>query len=307
MHIESFIEQLLSPTSRQESADLKHWHAEFKNCTLDVSDSIQRAILGGRHSLCVGFAFASGYQSAIEQLFGLRSGELASFCVSEAKGNHPKAIESALTKSDEQLTLSGHKTFVSGGCDAQRLFIACKDARSTNEKPYLKVISLSSENSGIEINPMPELPFVPQVTHGQVKMESVALNDSDILPGDGYINYIKPFRTCEDIHVSAAVCGYLLAEAVEGKWPSILIEQYLSLILAFTAIAEMDLARSTTHLSLAGLRTQMEQIIDQSDQYFQNSSPFRYQDWQRDRALLNIAQKAHEKRTDKAWSTLITG
>ena len=153
---------------------------------------------------------------------------------------------------------------------------------------------------------MPELPFVPQVSHGQVKMESVTLNDSDILPGDGYLNYIKPFRTCEDIHVSAAVCGYILAEAIEGSWPSVLIEQYLSLIIAFTAIAAMDLAAPTTHLSLAGLRSQMEQLIDQSNQHFQISTPPRYQNWLRDRALLNIAHKAHKKRTEKAWTTVTT-
>jgi acyl-CoA dehydrogenase len=301
MQKEAFIERLLSPLDKQHHADLKHWHNEFKQHTLGVSESIQRAIIGGRYSDCVGFAFASGYQSAIENLFELSSGELASFCVSEAQGNHPKAILSEINDDKGILTLSGHKTFVSGGGDAQRLFIACRETSSQSSQPSLKVVSLDAQHNGISIQPMPPLPFVPQVTHGQVILKHVNIEEKDILEGDGYLNYIKPFRTCEDIHVSAAVSGYLLGEAIDGQWPEALIERYLSLILSYESLASMNLSSPSTHLSLAGQRGQMQALIEQSEPYFERSHQNGHQHWQRDKALLNIAKKAHIVRTEKAW------
>ena len=37
--------------------------------------------------------------------------------------------------------------------------------------------------------------------------------EADLLPGDGYDIYLKPFRTIEDIHVHAALIGYLVGVA----------------------------------------------------------------------------------------------
>jgi hypothetical protein len=67
---------------------------------------------------------------------------------------------------------------------------------------------------------MPPTRFVPEVPHARLAFDGVAVAHEDVLPGDGYERYIKPFRSVEDIHVTAAVLAYLLAEAGRRGWPA---------------------------------------------------------------------------------------
>ena len=66
---------------------------------------------------------------------------------------------------------------------------------------------------------MPATKFVPEVPHAQLRFENLRIRESDILPGDGYDQYVKPFRTVEDIHVQAAVLSYLMREGQRLSWP----------------------------------------------------------------------------------------
>src|SRR5260221_9404342 len=66
---------------------------------------------------------------------------------------------------------------------------------------------------------MPATKFVPEVPHAQLEFRNLALSDADLLPGDGYASYVKPFRTIEDIHVQAAVLSYLMREGQRLSWP----------------------------------------------------------------------------------------
>ena len=213
------IETLLTNTLQRKSFDsMAAWFEAFNAQTRRFESSIDRAILGGRLSLNVGFAFTSGYQSAIESLFlgdSLKDGELAlsSLCVSEVKGNHPRAIETRLYQDGGRLFIDGNKQFVSGACDAQMIYVACRDETmgtgfDDEGRPKLKVVAIPTQSHGVVIQAMPALGFMPEISHGKVRLAEVEIFGHQILDGDGYLAYVKAFRTYEDVHVLAAIVGY---------------------------------------------------------------------------------------------------
>lgn len=301
------IETLLSPSlERKTFGSMADWFESFNQQTRGFSQPIDRAMLGGRLSLNVGFAFAAAYQSAIEELFKPQDILLSSFCVTEDQGNHPRAIESRLFEDAGKLYLSGHKKFVSGANDSQQLYIACRDEREGNGfdaqgRPIIKMIATKAQTKGLEIQAMPALSFVPEVSHGTVKLNKVQITEDHICLGDGYLSYVKAFRSYEDLHVLAAITAYRLAEAIEGKWPIDILEAHISLILAIRSLSDMNLNKPAAHIGLAACRTQLDELITSTNTLYKKSNPESYKNWSRDQVLLNIAKTAHEKRTQAAW------
>jgi len=322
------IEALLSRSQQRKSFDaMAAWFDSFNQQTRLFESSIDRAILGGRLSLNVGFAFTSGYQSAIESLFeggklegGKLQGDkfhgesvqsdglmLSSLCVTEVKGNHPRAIETRLYREGGRYFVDGNKQFVSGACDSQMIYVACRDETVGNGfddegKPKLKVVAIPTQSQGVAIQTMPVLGFIPEVSHGKVKLERVEIVDSQVLEGDGYLTYVKAFRTFEDLHVLAAIVGYRLGEAIDSQWDTVSIEAHISLILALRAINFMPLAEPVAHISLAACRRQLITLIEATNTQFESHNPLAFENWQRDQVLLKVASKAHQIRTAKAWA-----
>jgi hypothetical protein len=87
------------------------------------------------------------------------------------------------------------------------------------------VALVRADQPGVTIVPMPETAFVPEVPHARIHLQDVAIDAASLLPGDGYSNYVKPFRTLEDTFVTAAVLAYLLREARARGWPADLRER----------------------------------------------------------------------------------
>lgn len=292
--------------TRQPFDSVAHWFVGFNVQTRQFDQSIERAILGGRLSPNVSFAFTSAYQSAIEYLFQPKDIELASFCVTEKKGNHPKAIETSLSIESGQVKLSGKKQFVSGANDAQRLYIACLDRRENSHqdaegRPKIVMVSVPATEAGVNIEKMPALGFVPEVSHGKLYLDQVRITPEQILDGDGYLNYVKAFRTVEDMHVLASLVAYRLGEAVEGDWPQRFLEGHVSLLLALHSLSQMNLNLPAAHIALAACRASFHELINQTDSFFETSQPDAFSSWCRDRVLLNVAKDAHLTRTERAW------
>lgn len=285
---------------------MAQWFKDFNQQSRQFERSLDRAILGGRLSENVSFSFAAAYQSAIESLFQTDDILLSSFCVSEEKGNHPRDIHTKLFYESGNLVISGTKQFVSGANDSQRLYISCRDERSSDGidtlgRPILKMIVLPAFIAGLQIQEMPALGFIPEVSHGRVFLDHVEVSENQILKGDGYLAYIKAFRNHEDLHVLAAITAYRLGEAIEASWPKEIVENHISLILALRSLADMDLNQSSAHIALAACRSQLELLITQTNAIFEKLNPKAYQLWKRDKVLLNIAKAAHQKRTEGAW------
>lgn len=73
--------------------------------------------------------------------------------------------------------------------------------------------------SGVEVQPKPSMSIVPEISHGAVALSNVHVPEENILPGDGYNGYMKPFRSIEDIHVYGALLGYCTRVSLLNGWP----------------------------------------------------------------------------------------
>ena len=307
----SLIETLLTTSAaRQTHTSMAAWFDAFNQNVRGFDSSIDRAIMGGRLSKNMSFAFASGYQSALESLFsrGQSALPLASLCVTEEGGVRPKDIKTTLFQQEGgDYVVNGQKKFVSGANDSQHIFVACNNGVDVNGRGVIKVVSIPSTAKGIEIIALPTLPFIPLVSHGKVILDNVEVGQADILSGDGYSNYVKPFRTYEDLHVLAAILGFRLGEAIESRWGDDSIQAHLPLILSLQALSSlMPLQSPAAHISLAACREELKRLIALFDDRFEANDSSAYIDWKRDKLLLSVANKANEIRTNNAWKDIST-
>ncbi|TNC82312.1 MAG: hypothetical protein C9356_04660 [Oleiphilus sp.] len=306
----AFLDRLLTEQRPEKPVTIGKWFRDFKAQVPSHFSSIERAALGGRRARCVGHAFTAGYQSALEHLFAAHfdpgSPALASFCVSETKGNHPRAIETCLSQAEATFILSGDKTFVSGAHEAQQLFVACREHSNEQQRPNIKVVVVSARAPGVKIESLPTLPFIPEVSHGRVNFDQVELDPVNLLAGDGYSEYIKPFRTCEDLHVMASVLAYVLGEIISEHLPKSLAEDALGALAGFMSLSHIDLKHPGSHLALAGLRRQLNAVLQRFKAELASCNTALLSDWERDSALLKVAGKAHEARTKKAWEAYLS-
>jgi acyl-CoA dehydrogenase len=261
-----------------------------------------QAILGGYFADRVGWAFASAYQAALRALVpGLPPDTVAALCVTEKDGNTPRAVRSEWSGG----LLNGAKRWTTLGPEGQLFLVVAREACVSPERPSLRVLRVPAGRPGVQVEPMPPTPFVPEVPHASLRFEDVAVADSDALPGDGYLRYVKPFRTVEDLHVQAAVLAYLLREARRLGWPREWIERATTNLLSLDAIALLPPLANTTHIALAGGLAGVAQLVAEADRHWQASADDEAaKRWHRDRALFNVAAAQREKRTERAWERL---
>ena len=280
------------------------WWPRHRAIAAEHAQTIHQAIVGGFVADRVGWAFASGYQAALRSLFPDAPGDrVCALCVTEAEGNSPKAIRSSLRQTENSWFLNGSKKWTTLGPQGSLFFVAARDEAASGERTSIKIALVDSKATGVQIEKMPDTKFVPEVPHAQLTFEGVKV--VALLPGDGYDQYVKPFRTVEDIHVQAAILSYLMREAQRLSWPASWIERLSALLAAFSTIADMPPAQPETHISLAGALAISGDLLKEADGYWLNSptEPAAMR-WLRDRELLQVAGKARELRTQRAWEKL---
>jgi hypothetical protein len=152
---------------------------------------------------------------------------------------------------------------------------------------------------------MPPTKFVPEVPHAQLQFENLKIKETEILEGDGYDQYVKPFRTVEDIHVQAAVLSYLMREGQRLSWPQDWLARLSALLAALGKIADMPASHPETHIALAGALAIGAGLIGETEAFWLAAAadPAALR-WRRDRELLNVASGAREQRTKQAWERL---
>jgi alkylation response protein AidB-like acyl-CoA dehydrogenase len=264
--------------------------------------TVDRALLGGAHADRLGFAFAAGYGEALRALVPELDGVTA-LCISEASGNHPKAIATTLVETEPGVfAVSGHKKWATVGSLASTLLVAASIGvvDGTNR---LRLVRVAANAPGVTIVPMTAT-FVPEIPHAEVVLERVVVRAADVLPGDGYAAYVKPFRTVEDIHVHAALLGYLVGVTRRHALAHELTEQVLALAIATRGLAAEDRAAPELHVALAGVLALVTPVVAAVETAWAVQGGDEWQRWQRDRMLLGVAGSARSARRDKAWSTI---
>ena len=285
-------------------ADIAAWWAAYRATAKTWRNPMDRAIVAGFAADRVGWAFASGYQAALHALFpGAPEDKICALCVTEEEGNTPKAIKTSLDKNK----LNGSKKWTTLGPGGALFFVAARDEAASGDRAAIRIARVASGTKGVSFEEMPPTKFVPEVPHSRLKFENVAIAEDDVLAGDGYELYVRPFRTVEDLHVHAAVLAYLVREARRLKWPESWVERAVALLFSLQNLSIKDPSTPETHVALAGALAIGAELVRESETHWRNTSDAAAERWQRDRDLLKVAGGIREQRTKRAWERLNRG
>jgi acyl-CoA dehydrogenase len=265
--------------------------------------TIDRAAAAGFAADRLGYAFAGGYRAALARLVPAVTGN-ACLCATEPGGAQPRFIRTALTAlagADGAWRLTGTKTWVTLGTEADELLVVASIGVDAEGKNRLKVVRVPASRSGITLRAKEASPFAPEIPHAEASLTDVAVSAAEVLEGDGYDAYLKPFRTIEDAHVLAATLGYLVAVARANDWPRAFIEQAITTLVALREIGAADPSRRETHIALAGALAFVRRLVEGADAHWPRAGEDERARWQRDRPLLEVAEKARGMRSEAAW------
>jgi acyl-CoA dehydrogenase len=266
---------------------------------------IDRAMAGGRAADRVGFAFACGYEAALHALVPALAPEaLGGFSVTEENGNHPRAIQAKLEQSDGCAFLSGKKRWSTMGPLSDVLVVVATTGNGSDGRPVLVAVLVEKGAKGLTVTEMAPPPFVPEVPHAELTFDRVSIAETAILPGDGYSDYVKPFRTVEDLHVNAAMLGYLLSVAARYGRPDVLVQKLVASAATARAVAALDPRRPETHVALAGLLDQVADLVAAAEPSWSLASDAERERWYRDRVLTGVASKARQQRRERAFAQI---
>jgi len=230
-----------------------------------------------------------------------RLGGIAALCATEEGGNHPRAIRTRLERTGDRVRVTGRKKWATVASEAASLLVVASTGE-VDGKNRLAVVRVPVTTPGVRIRTT-TAPFVPEIPHAEVDLDGVEVDASAVLPGDGYDDYLKPFRTVEDLHVHAAVTGYLIGVLRRSGMARDLIARLLAIATALRGLAAADRAASTTHLALAGTIDLMTRVVAEIEAAWAATPAHPERDrWYRDRPLLQVAGKARAARLDRAWS-----
>lgn len=281
---------------------------------LPFASSIARAAAGGFLADRVGYAFAAGYQEALVCLlagtpFADYPSQPMALCATEDGGAHPRAILTTLSPQDPSdpdspLYLDGQKRFVTLGDQARWLLIVAARGADSEGRRRLAGVVIESNRAGVTLAPAPPTPFVPEIPHASIRLDRVPIRPTDVLPGDGYDRYLKPFRTIEDAHVHAALLGHLIQIGRRFAWPRERLADALQLLCALLPIGSAPPLSAAVHVALAGVIAGTARFVKDCSTLWSQVDADIAGRWERDARLLHVASHARGLRLQSAWSSL---
>jgi alkylation response protein AidB-like acyl-CoA dehydrogenase len=302
---------LRRPTQVPLRASVAEWWPRWRQGAALAATPAEQALLGGFDADRVGWAFASGYQAALRALLpDLPADAVAAFCVTEESGNRPRDIHTCITaQADGSVSISGAKRWTTLGPDSSLLLIVgALPPAADATRAMLKVARVPVGTPGLQLLPMPETRFVPEVPHARVHLDAVRVDAGALLPDDGYERYVKPFRTLEDAHVTLAVLAYLLREARQRSWPAGFAERLCATMVVLSDVAGAAADAPVTHVVLAGALAQAHALYGEADTLWAAAGDDpAAQRWRRDAALFGVAGSARNQRAARAWERLQAG
>jgi hypothetical protein len=254
------------------------------------------AVLGGHCASTPGLAFLFGYQAALRALWPSAPLSLGAICATEQRSLRPADLNTRL----HNLRLSGQKDFVTAGSAADWLLVAAR-SEAIGEAPRLSLAVVYPGEVGVRLEALPALPLIPDISHSRLHLDNAAC---DLLAGDGWDAYLKPFRSLEDLYVLSALVAWLYRVGQQQHWPRSLQLRLLGLLGGCAEGTRQCPDAATSHLLLGGLFEQFEALQDDLGVALASGEPASAQMWQRDRGVLTLAASARQQRLDKALQTL---
>lgn len=309
---------VLSCAARAESLpDAASWWRTDRAVRQQWSRPTEASIAGGFAADRIAWAFASAYQSALRTLRPqLPADAPASFCVSEAGGSAPKDIRALARVAGSGVQLDGAKSWINAGPEHTVLLVLArfdetKDGAATrspaDERPRLCVLQIDSRMPGVTLTPIIHPSRVPELPQATGRFDAVVLPATALLEGDGYRDFVRPFRTLEAVQVNVAVTAMLLREGRSRGWHRDLLERAMALLAALLTIAEANPLAASTDIALAGALDGAVHLYAEADSRFDSQPDEFVTRWQRDRPLLKGMTASRTQRAERAWQRLDAG
>ena len=299
----TILEHLLRASPpREPVASLDAWYERLSSSPYEAP--IDRALWAGFEADRLGYAFVGGYSAALQRLLGKSAPLRLSLCATETGGAHPKAINTKLEKVGGEMFVRGEKTFATLASKAEELLVVASRGVGSDGKNRLRLVRVKPNANGVTIKDRESTKFAPEIPHSVVTLVNVVVRDEDVLPGDAYTEYLKPFRTIEDAHVLAATLGYVIREARASSFNPALVEGVVPLVIALREIVQRAPLDPIGHIALSGLFVGARRLIAEHHDEWEKAPAATRDWWRRDMALLMIAENARTKRTEAAWQAL---
>ena len=299
---------LTTPTPVPVLDALPAWHARFQAGAAQAATPFEMALRGGFDADRLAWAFASGYQAATRALVpDLAPHELVTFSMTEPGGNRPRDLRTACRATPEGgYLLDGDKRWATLGPASTLYLVVCVlDTPAANGRAALRLARVPAGTPGLQAEAMPITRYMPELTHGALQLRGLRLGPGALLPGDGWEDHGKPFRTLEDTLVTTAVLAQLLREARARAWPGGFIERALAALLALQGVAALPPQAASTHVALAGALAAAQALFAEAGtQWAATPDDPAAQRWQRDAALLGVAEGTRVQRLARAWERL---
>ncbi|MHC8292373.1 acyl-CoA dehydrogenase middle domain-containing protein [Pseudomonas sp. LB3P58] len=250
------------------------------------------AVAGGRLMSTPGLAFLVGYQAALRVLWPSAPLSLGALCATEQRSLRVTDMQTRL----HDLRLSGRKDFVTAGDAADWLLIAAR-SEAPDEKPRLSLAVVYPDEPGVRLEKLPAIPLMPDISHGRLFLDNA---QCELLAGDGWDAYIKPFRTLEDIYVLSAMTAWLYGVGQDSDWPQALQLRLLALLAGCAEVSRQAPNNPSGHVLLGGLFAQFDGFKAEVAQALADGPQHWAAMWQRDQGVLDLAAGARGKRLAKA-------
>lgn len=290
---------------------LAQWLPAWRQRVATGADPMTLALHGGFAADRMAWAFAAGYQAALRALLpGCGPDEVLALCLTESTGNRPRDLRCTATpQPDGRWLLQGEKSWSTFGTAATTLLVVAVQAGAEPAAhPQLLALRVSPGAPGVMVDGQAPTSLVPELPHARLALNGALLPPEARLPGDGFSDYGKPFRTLEDQYVSAAILAWLLREARARGWPEGLRERLTATLAALATVADAPPDAAATHVALAGALA-WARALHAEVQPLWAATPDdpAAQRWLRDAKLLGVAGTARVARAARAWERLAGG
>lgn len=273
------------------SADLAEGFANLLQQLGSVTP-FELTVAGGRLMATPGLAFLVGYQAALRMLWPSAPLSLGAMCATEQRSLRVADMQTRLG----DLRLSGRKDFVTAGNAADWLLVAAR-SEQPGEAPRLSLAVVYPGEPGVSLEHLPSIPLMPDISHCRLVLENA---QCELLAGDGWDAYVKPFRTLEDIYVLSAVTAWLYGIGQDSAWPQSLQLRLLALLAGCAEVSRQAPNNPAGHVLLGGLFAQFDGLKVEIGLALADGPPHWAAMWQRDQAVMDLAAVARGKRLAKA-------
>ncbi|MEM9651585.1 MAG: acyl-CoA dehydrogenase family protein [Actinomycetota bacterium] len=264
---------------------------------------VRVAVFADRRSL----ASVAGHQAAIRRLFPATPDDsIVAFCVSEDRGPRPSHIHTSLTPvgDGDNHVMNGHKRWGSMAPVADLCYVAASVGHGADGRNQLRMVHLPTDRPGITIDLEPYVEWGPEFQICDLHFNEVPVAAADIIPGDGYVDAIKPFRLVEDVYNTAGTLIGLFRLGRRLDWPTEDLERLLGLIVQSAAIAQTDIASPVSVLLLTDFLRRSDAAWGEIWAKHTDVPAEVAEAWSPERGLLGVAAAARDTRRTNAWAAL---